>query len=406
MSQHEKISCSKPFTRPTIDDFIHANNKMQNNIQLQCNSDKTEDINKRTLKKELSLCDMVFFGLCLTIGTGAYVLTGIVGKNYSGSGIIFTNIISSLTVGISALAYIEFSSRIHVIGGGYTYVLASSGELLGFMSGFASIMVDPISGSVSAIGCINYLKSFLEVIGIKYFENNNFWTGYQPFSNSNLISINIFAPIVSIILCIICLFGVKLSSRMMNIASVSNLLMILLFIICGIFYVDPNNWFHPCDNHKYDSHGTCSSNEDNSFLPFGFSGAVSGCGILLWSYVGLEQIPTIAEECKNPTKIIPKTMLIVWIIITIIYTVLSFILVGMIPFQSLDTNTPLATAFKLHNNYTFQCIVSFGAFSFCCLLVVFVSVCPPSSFIAAVYLYAGCGSDLSVTSVSILCDLF
>ena len=89
--------------------------------------------------------------------------------------------------------------------------------------------------------------------------------------------------------------------------------------------------------------------------------------------IDTEQIPTIAEECKNPTKVIPKAMFIVWCTMTIIYTSLSFILLGMIPFQSLNTDAPLANAFKLHDNHILECIVSFGAFS-TMLIITFANI--------------------------------
>ena len=291
MSQYQKGSTSlKPFLRPTIDDLVAANSAFQS-LQLQHNktyqSVDEQNIPKPKLKKALTLRDMIFFGICLTIGTGVFVLTGIIGKNYSGPGIIITNLISSMIVGISAMAYIEFSSRISVIGGSYTFAMASNGELIGFISGFGSIIADPVSSSVSTIGCLNYLKSFLQVIGVKYFDKSNlYWTGHKLF-NTSWISINLSAPILNICLCITCLFGITLSSRFMNIMSVFNLSLILLFIISGLFYIDSSNWFHPCDNHRFDSQGECPSDANNTFMPFGIDGVIAGSAICLWSYVGI-----------------------------------------------------------------------------------------------------------------------
>lgn len=53
---------------------------------------------------------------------------------------------------------------------------------------------------------------------------------------------------------------------------------VLLFIITGVWYVKPTNW--------------------TPFMPFGFSGVVTGAAVVIFAYFGFDAVSTAAEEVK------------------------------------------------------------------------------------------------------------
>ena len=69
----------------------------------------------------------------------------------------------------------------------------------------------------------------------------------------------------------------------------------------------------------------------------------------LFAYIGFDAISTTAEECKNPRRDLPLSMILVLVITTVIYIVMSLVLTGMVPSSELGVADPLAFAFqKLH----------------------------------------------------------
>jgi len=104
---------------------------------------------------------------------------------------------------------------------------------------------------------------------------------------------------------------------------------LLLVIGVGAFYVDPGNW--------------------SPFAPNGLTGVLKGVSGIFFAYIGFDAISTTAEECKNPRRDLPLSMIYSLAITTVLYVGISLVLTGMIPFSELGVADPLAYAFeKLH----------------------------------------------------------
>ncbi|ETO07769.1 cationic amino acid transporter [Reticulomyxa filosa] len=158
--------------------------------------------------------------------------------------------------------------------------------------------------------------------------------------------------------------GIRESATFTNFVTFWNILLILFYTIAGSFYVDTENWFHPCSNTKYGS--SCSSDQHNAFFPQGFRGVVRGAGIVFFSYVGFDAVSCLAEETKNVRRNMALGILGTLVIATCLYVGVSLVLLGMVPFTALDQSSPLADAFKSHNQNTIAAIVSFGALTTTC----------------------------------------
>ena len=77
----------------------------------------------------MSLLDLVAIGVGGTIGSGLFVLTGLVAHSYAGPSASVSWLISGLTAIMSGCCYAELSSRIPIAGSTYAYAYVSMGEL-------------------------------------------------------------------------------------------------------------------------------------------------------------------------------------------------------------------------------------------------------------------------------------
>jgi amino acid transporter len=122
------------------------------------------------------------------------------------------------------------------------------------------------------------------------------------------------------------IYETKLASNTMVILKLG---ILMLVIGVGSFYVDPKNW--------------------SPFAPNGVGGVLKGVAGVFFAYIGFDAISTTAEECKNPKKDLPLSMIYALVITTVLYILISLVLTGMIHYSELAVGDPLAYAFqKLH----------------------------------------------------------
>jgi amino acid transporter len=97
----------------------------------------------------------------------------------------------------------------------------------------------------------------------------------------------------------------------------------------GAFYVNPENW--------------------SPFMPNKLAGVLQGVSSVFFAYIGFDALATTAEECKDPERDLPKSMIASLIICTVLYILISLTLTGMISYKELAVGDPLAFVFQKLN---------------------------------------------------------
>lgn len=87
------------------------------------------DIATQEVNRTYSLFDLICLGVGGTIGSGVFVLTGIVANTDAGPGVIFSWLIAGFACFFSCISYAELSCRLPTGGSSYQYVYAALGEL-------------------------------------------------------------------------------------------------------------------------------------------------------------------------------------------------------------------------------------------------------------------------------------
>jgi amino acid transporter len=119
------------------------------------------------------------------------------------------------------------------------------------------------------------------------------------------------------------------------------LLIIVLVIGVGFFYIDINNW--------------------TPFMPNGFSGVMGGVSAVFFAYIGFDAVSTLAEESRNPQRDLPKGMIYSLLICTVVFILLALIITGMVSYQLLGVTDPLAEIFAIKGVKWMLFIVSIAA---------------------------------------------
>jgi amino acid transporter len=312
--------------------------------------------------KHLGVRDLTAFGIAAIIGAGIFSTIGNASAN-GGPGVIFLFLFTAVACGFAAFAYAEFASMVPVSGSAYTYSYVAFGEIIAWIIGWALIMEYGIGNITVAISWSDYFTGFMDYLGwhipewatMDYFSAQNgfntantliasgkkfenlsgsiqsaytAWVG-APIIGSFHLVLDIPAILMTFFISGLVYIGIKESRNASNIMVAVKLCIVLLVIAVGYFYIDGRNY--------------------TPFLPNGISGVLKGVSAVFFAYIGFDAISTTAEECKNPQRDLPRSMMFSIIICTVLYIAISLVLTGMVPFSELGVGDPLVFVFeKLH----------------------------------------------------------
>ncbi|MBP2664777.1 MAG: yhdG 1 [Firmicutes bacterium] len=282
-------------------------------------SSLTEDSQQQKLKKNLGALDMVFLGVGCIIGTGIFIFTGVVAAKYAGPGIIISLLLSAVACAFCALCYSEMASTVPVAGSSYTYSYTTMGEVFAWLVGWSLILEYSLAASMVAAGWSAYTIGLFKSAG---FEIPKAFTAVAADGGM----INVPAMLILLFLSILLVRGTKESATVNKILVGVKLTAVFIFLFLAGPKVNPANWF--------------------PFLPFGFSGVMTGAATIFLAYIGFDCVATAAEECKHPNRDLPIGIIGSLIVCAILYVLVAAVLTGVIPYQDLNNAEPVAFALR------------------------------------------------------------
>ncbi len=315
------------------------------------------------LKKVLGVRDLTSMGIAAVIGAGIFSTMGQAAYN-GGPGVIFLFIITAVTCGFTALCYAEFASRVPVAGSAYTYSYVTIGEVVAWIIGWALILEYAIGNVVLSISWSSYFVNLLEGFNIhvpawlttdpktakiiyeaalRDGKPVDFlaWTSAPVLAGYKLI-LNIPAFTIVIFITVLAYIGIKESKRSTNVMVIIKLAVLAFIVGIGVFYINTDNW--------------------TPFMPNHFIGVMQGVSAVFFAYIGFDAISTMAEECSNPQRDLPRGMIYSLLICTGIYVVVTLVITGMINYSEFkNVADPLAFVFEKIDLKKIGFIVSISA---------------------------------------------
>ncbi|GIP08459.1 MAG: amino acid permease [Paenibacillus macerans] len=289
-----------------------------------------------TLKKELGVFDLTMLGIGCVVGTGIFVLTGVAAAQHAGPGLILSFILAGIICAFCALCYAEFASMVPVSGSAYTYSYATFGELVAWILGWDLMLEYGFAASMVASGWSGYFQGLAAGFGIAL--PHAISSAFDPKAGTY---VDVPAVLIVLLLTFIVSRGSKESSRLNSIMVIVKIAVIALFVVVGAFYVKPGNW--------------------TPFMPFGFSGVVTGAATAFLSYLGFDAVATAAEEVRNPQKDLPRGILWSLAICSLLYVLVTAVLTGIVPYSQLNVKNPVAFALQYIDQNWAAGFISLGA---------------------------------------------
>lgn len=291
---------------------------------------------EHTLKRTLGKANLVMLGIGAIIGAGIFVLTGAAASQHAGPAVVISFVVAGLACTFAGLCYSEFASMIPIAGSAYTYAYATLGEFIAWIIGWDLILEYLFGASTVAVGWSGYMTSFLKDFGIiipdALCNAPIFYdVATQSYSATGAF-LNLPAMAIVGIMTWLLVVGIRESANINNVIVVIKVIVILLFIILGWNYINPENWvpFIP------ENTGT--------FGEYGWSGVVRAAGIIFFAYIGFDAVSTAAQEAVNPQKDMPFGILGSLVVCTILYILVGLVMTGIVPYLQLNNPAPIAVA--------------------------------------------------------------
>jgi APA family basic amino acid/polyamine antiporter len=332
------------------------------------------------LKRTLGALNLVLLGIGCIIGTGIFVLTGHAAAQWAGPSIMISFVITGLLCAFVALNYAELASALPVSGSAYSYSYASMGEIVAWIMGVLLLLEYGLAASTVAVGWSGYLRSFLADLHIMIPPELTAAPGETVKDVAGNVMPHVHAlfnlPAVIGIAAVTALLvvGVSESATVNNVIVAIKLTVVVAFIGIGAFYVHPALWSPlipaqvpappagtPTDLGHQIWQALVDVVTNAKTSRYGIGGMIHGAAVIFFAYIGFEAVSTAGAESKNPAKDMPIGIIGALAICTVLYIATCAVLVGIVPYQSLDNAAPIATAVDQIGIKWFAILVKIGA---------------------------------------------
>jgi APA family basic amino acid/polyamine antiporter len=86
-----------------------------------------------------------------------------------------------------------------------------------------------------------------------------------------------------------------------------------------------------------------------------------GAAYVFFAFIGFDSVSTHAGEAKQPQKDVPFGIIVSLLSCTVLYVLVSLVLTGMVPYQSIDITAPISAAFAARGLTFAVLIISIAA---------------------------------------------
>jgi len=237
------------------------------------------------LAPSLNLVDATAMSVGAIIGAGIFVVVGIA-AGQAGSALLVSIVIAASMSLLSALSMADLIRWLPAEGSSYEIARRLLSPAAGFLSGWMYIVNNTFTGAAVAIGFAHSLQ--VVVAGV-------------PVAGTAALLCLVFTAVNSL--------GIRQSAELNNILVAGKLVILLLFCGLGALYLDRAH-FTPFEPVRW--------------------GVVMGASSMFFAFGGAARVAVMAEEIIDPTRNVPRAILLSLLLSTVVYLLVGVTAVGLI----------------------------------------------------------------------------
>jgi APA family basic amino acid/polyamine antiporter len=251
---------------------------------------------RTSLKRVLGLLEVTAGGVGIIIGAGIYVLLG-AATAHAGPVVWISFLLAAVLSALTGLSYAELSSMFPSAAGEYEYTRHAFPEWIAFIVGWTMIMGLVVAAATVSIGFGRYVGHFLAI-------------------DARLAALALLATVS-----IVAMIGVKQSARLTLGLSAIQVGGLVLVVAIGLPHVG----------------------EVDLLTSRGLGGVLSAAALVFFAFIGFDEVITLAEETRDPTRTVPRALLLALGLSTVLYIAVAVAAVSVLGATALASSPrPLA----------------------------------------------------------------
>ncbi len=263
---------------------------------METTKEKPQRVTSKDLKRVLTFKDLLLTAIGGIIGAGIMSIMGIT-IGMTGRSVPIALLFAAIFVLVGIIPIIIISGTVRIRGGQYTMV----GMLAGKKYAGLFIIIDiatNISLSMYALSFADYFLAFMPEVSRK------------------LVAIAVLT-----FFWVLNMFGIDKMAKLQNLIVFALVAALGIFAVYGIPNVTPHYF-------------------TQDFMPHGYTGLLSAAALLYFATAGGQLIAGLSGEAKNPTKDIPKAIIISTLLVAALYAIVAVVASGVLPVSQV-ANKPL-----------------------------------------------------------------
>ncbi len=269
------------------------------------------------LDRSMGLLQATATNIIGMVGVGPFLTIPFMITAMKGPHIIYAWLAGAFLAWCDGLVYAQLGAALPGSGGPYLYLREAFkpfgiGRMMAFMFIFQIILVAPLSIAGGAVGFSDYLGFF--------------WSTMTPLQH------NLLAAFVCLAMTALLYRDIESIGRLAVIMLVVVLFTVGWVIVAGLFNFSLKQAF---------------TFPPNAFrMDRDWALALGAASVLaMYSYGGYNQVCNIAEEIRNPTKTVPRSIVLAIVVVAVLYILMSTVIIGMIPWQEAEKSRTVASVF-------------------------------------------------------------
>ncbi|MDG2422224.1 MAG: APC family permease [Gammaproteobacteria bacterium] len=253
------------------------------------------------LQRKIGLAGAIFLLIGNVIGASIFILPGSL-AGIAGPAVFIAYLIALIPAFFNTLVAAQVGGILPVSAADYVFTSTVLHPVLGFLKVWAAMIGALVGGPILAYGFADYFSYF------------------APEANRVFV-----ASTAVIIMMAMNLLGIRSSVKLQMVMVSIFISALLILAIGGLFYIDKELL--------------------TPIAPMGWGAVIAAAVPAYYSYTGFTMLLSITEEIRDPSRNIPLITFYTFLIVAVVYTSVTFVVPGLIPWQELGSIVaPLSAA--------------------------------------------------------------
>jgi APA family basic amino acid/polyamine antiporter len=256
-----------------------------------------DSVSSPGLRRGLGFWGVTLSGVGVILGAGIYALIG-PAAGRAGGALWLAFLVAGIVSALTAHSYARLSALYPRDAPEFQYLGAAFGARAGFTAGWVMAASDLVATAAVAIGFAGYLQFLLPV----------------PLAAGALLLIGLSGLVLWA--------GIRESIGMAVVFTLVEFAGLFLVIVLGASHWGRADYFE---------------------MPQGLPGIGGAAALIFFAYLGFDELANLAEETREPRRVLPRAILAAVAITTVVYLLVAVSVVSAVPWQQLEGSaSPLA----------------------------------------------------------------